>query len=315
MSPTSSSRLLAGRNARSATPRTINLPRLRRATAYAVGRVQAPNATHARRNWRSICPMRVLSEPMRYIRARMRSRSAIARRSRPCSLAGCGGGAAPGRRRARRAPTSSRSPARSSRPRSRSPRTRAMIVPRPQRRHEGGAERRRDGRDRPVARRAQGTVAFGQRVDDSRLSDPERPVWVVNEGPRGGDSAATNTWALGRLGAGRDQDVHLEGHRRRARRLHDPLPHLPRPHRQGEARRRRPHRRALQGHASTTSRSPRAWTTRARSCAARRRRVEVEQESARRNSQARAAYFAHARAAPRLPRDRLRHRRAGAARR
>ena len=46
----------------------------------------------------------------------------------------------------------------------------------------------------------QGTVAFGQRVDDSRLSDNERPVWVVNEGPPGGDSAATNTWALGRLG-------------------------------------------------------------------------------------------------------------------
>jgi hypothetical protein len=48
----------------------------------------------------------------------------------------------------------------------------------------------------------QGTVAFGQRVDDSRLSDNERPVWIVNEGPTGGDSAATNTWALGRLGAG-----------------------------------------------------------------------------------------------------------------
>ena len=48
----------------------------------------------------------------------------------------------------------------------------------------------------------QGTVAFGQRVDDSRLSDNERPVWVVNEGPPGGDSAATNTWALGRLGPG-----------------------------------------------------------------------------------------------------------------
>ena len=42
----------------------------------------------------------------------------------------------------------------------------------------------------------------GQRVDDSRLSDNERPVWVVNEGPPGGDSAATNTWALGRLGPG-----------------------------------------------------------------------------------------------------------------
>jgi hypothetical protein len=47
-----------------------------------------------------------------------------------------------------------------------------------------------------------GTVAFGQRVDDARLSDPERPVWIVDEGPRGGDSAATNTWALGRLAAG-----------------------------------------------------------------------------------------------------------------
>jgi hypothetical protein len=47
-----------------------------------------------------------------------------------------------------------------------------------------------------------GTVAFGQRVDDDRLADPERPVWIVNEGPKGGDSAATNTWALGRLAAG-----------------------------------------------------------------------------------------------------------------
>jgi hypothetical protein len=53
------------------------------------------------------------------------------------------------------------------------------------------------------AKTGEGTVAFGQRVNDSRLSDNERPVWVVNEGPRGGDSAATNTWALGRLGAGK----------------------------------------------------------------------------------------------------------------
>ena len=52
------------------------------------------------------------------------------------------------------------------------------------------------------AKAGSGTVAFGQRVDDDRLSDPERPVWVVDEGPTGGDSAATNTWALGRLPAG-----------------------------------------------------------------------------------------------------------------
>jgi len=48
----------------------------------------------------------------------------------------------------------------------------------------------------------EGTAAFGQRVDDARLSDSERPIWVVDTGPAGGDSAATNTWALGRLKAG-----------------------------------------------------------------------------------------------------------------
>jgi hypothetical protein len=52
------------------------------------------------------------------------------------------------------------------------------------------------------AKAGEGTVAFGQRVDDDRLSDPERPVWIVDEGPKGGDSAATNTWSLGRLAAG-----------------------------------------------------------------------------------------------------------------
>jgi hypothetical protein len=52
----------------------------------------------------------------------------------------------------------------------------------------------------------QGTAAFGQRVDDSRLSDPERPIWVVDNGPSGGDSAATNTWALGRLKAGETKE-------------------------------------------------------------------------------------------------------------
>ena len=52
----------------------------------------------------------------------------------------------------------------------------------------------------------QGTAAFGQRIDDSRLSDPERPIWVVDNGPAGGDSAATNTWALGRLKAGQTKE-------------------------------------------------------------------------------------------------------------
>lgn len=55
-------------------------------------------------------------------------------------------------------------------------------------------------------KQGEGTVAFGQRVDDPRLSDPERPVWVVDAGPQGGDSAATNTWALGRLKPGQTKE-------------------------------------------------------------------------------------------------------------
>lgn len=52
----------------------------------------------------------------------------------------------------------------------------------------------------------EGTAAFGQRASDTRLADPERPVWVVDTGPAGGDSAATNTWALGRLKAGQTKE-------------------------------------------------------------------------------------------------------------
>ena len=43
---------------------------------------------------------------------------------------------------------------------------------------------------------------FGQRRDDRRLADPERPIWILNEAPRNSDSALTNTWTR-RPGAGR----------------------------------------------------------------------------------------------------------------
>jgi hypothetical protein len=52
------------------------------------------------------------------------------------------------------------------------------------------------------AKPGEGTVAFGQRINDGRLADSARPVWIVDTGPQGGDSAATDTWTLGRLEAG-----------------------------------------------------------------------------------------------------------------
>lgn len=41
-----------------------------------------------------------------------------------------------------------------------------------------------------------------QRSTQSGLADPTRPVWIVDEGPRGGDTAYVGTWALGALPAG-----------------------------------------------------------------------------------------------------------------
>lgn len=45
-------------------------------------------------------------------------------------------------------------------------------------------------------------VAFGQIDTDPRLADGERPVWVLDDGPKGGSTAQTNTWALGALAPG-----------------------------------------------------------------------------------------------------------------
>jgi hypothetical protein len=48
-------------------------------------------------------------------------------------------------------------------------------------------------------------IAFGEDASDSRLADPRRPVWILDRGPQGGDTAYTNTWALGALAPGRSR--------------------------------------------------------------------------------------------------------------
>jgi len=45
--------------------------------------------------------------------------------------------------------------------------------------------------------------SFSTRSQQQGLADPERPVWIVDEGPVGGTTAYTNTWSLGRLAPGR----------------------------------------------------------------------------------------------------------------
>jgi hypothetical protein len=45
-------------------------------------------------------------------------------------------------------------------------------------------------------------AAFEETSNQVGLANPSRPVWTVDAGPRGGVTAYTNTWALGRLRPG-----------------------------------------------------------------------------------------------------------------
>jgi hypothetical protein len=45
-------------------------------------------------------------------------------------------------------------------------------------------------------------LAFGEAASDTRLADTAKPVWILDRAPAGGESAYTNTWALGPLAPG-----------------------------------------------------------------------------------------------------------------
>jgi len=70
--------------------------------------------------------------------------------------------------------------------------------------------RNADSRDLPVAvtvetaspNRGVASASFGHGSLDPGLADSTRPVWVLDRGPRGGDTAVTNTWFAGTLRPG-----------------------------------------------------------------------------------------------------------------
>jgi hypothetical protein len=45
-------------------------------------------------------------------------------------------------------------------------------------------------------------TSFGQGSHDPELADSARPVWVLERGPYGGDTASVNTWSAGSLRPG-----------------------------------------------------------------------------------------------------------------
>jgi hypothetical protein len=60
----------------------------------------------------------------------------------------------------------------------------------------------RNTEDRALPNVAVTVDSFSQRSDQAGLADPERPIWIVDDAPRGGTTAYTNTWALGRMAPG-----------------------------------------------------------------------------------------------------------------
>ena len=50
-------------------------------------------------------------------------------------------------------------------------------------------------------------IAFGQGSADPALADSGRPIWVLDDGPLGGDVASVNTWSAGTLGPGESKDL------------------------------------------------------------------------------------------------------------
>jgi hypothetical protein len=49
--------------------------------------------------------------------------------------------------------------------------------------------------------------AFAVASTDPRLADRSRPVWIVDRGPEGGTTAATNTWAVGPTFPGQTREL------------------------------------------------------------------------------------------------------------
>lgn len=47
---------------------------------------------------------------------------------------------------------------------------------------------------------------FSRDTEQAGVADPERPVWIVDNGPDGGTTAYVGTWALGKLDPGQEKE-------------------------------------------------------------------------------------------------------------
>lgn len=68
----------------------------------------------------------------------------------------------------------------------------------------------RNTEDRAIPNIALTVDGFSRASNQQGLADPQRPVWIVDDGPRGGVTAYTNTWALGRVPPGGEKTFEFK---------------------------------------------------------------------------------------------------------
>lgn len=61
----------------------------------------------------------------------------------------------------------------------------------------------RNAGDKTIPNLAVTVKGFTRRSQQAGLADPNRPLWIVDNPPRGGDTAYVGTWALGAVRPGR----------------------------------------------------------------------------------------------------------------
>ena len=132
--------------------------------------------------------------------------------------------------------------------------------PAPRRAGDAAHPRAQHRRPRDPERRASPSTAFSRRSEQAGLADPNRPVWIVDDGPRGGETAYTNTWALGRVAPGQTKTFEWRVTPVEAGDAQGLLPRRRRPGRQGQGARSTA---AIAPRARSPSRSPRSPRSRA----------------------------------------------------
>jgi hypothetical protein len=68
----------------------------------------------------------------------------------------------------------------------------------------------RNTEDRAIPNIALTVDGFSRASEQAGLADQNRPVWIVDDGPRGGVTAYTNTWALGRVPPGAEKTFEFK---------------------------------------------------------------------------------------------------------